>query len=135
MKYSILQEQMKYIRKSKNWKRLVNLIDDGYKGIFVILRIVSESDESVTAGDLAKEMNVSTARIASALNTLENKKYVKRESDAADARKVVIKTTADGEAALQKRKDEIKKMVSPMLDNLSDDEVKQLFAILNKMLK
>ena len=58
------------------------MIDDEYKGMFVILRILQESDGGTSLpGELAGLMNVSTALIARALITLENKKYKKRESD------------------------------------------------------
>lgn len=74
-------------------------------------------------------MNVSTALIARALNTLENKKYKKRESDKTDARKVVIRLTELGGRALEKRKKVVADMLEPMLNNLSDEE-KTLFSLM-----
>ncbi|MGN1235229.1 MAG: MarR family winged helix-turn-helix transcriptional regulator [Christensenellaceae bacterium] len=126
---------MKRIRETKNWRNLLELVDDGYKGMFVLLRIVQESERSVTAGELAKRMCVTTARIARALNTLEKKEYIRRESDESDARKVVIRLTSLGEEALKERKSAIAEMIEPMFNNLTEAEADALFSLLEKLLK
>lgn len=130
-----LQDEMKNICQSKNWRTLTGLIDDGYRGMFVILRILNESDGDVVAGDLAKKMNVSTARVASALNTLQNKGYVLRRPDGKDARKVVVCLTEQGAEALEQRKLYVEQTVAPMLANLTDEETATLFALMKKMLQ
>lgn len=134
MNTSIVQNEMRFLCQTKNWKKLVNLIDDGYRGMFVMLRILHESDGKVVAGDLAKLMNVSTARIASALNTLEKKNYIKRESEVNDARKVVIVLTEQGVIALEERKKNVQQMIAPMFENLTDTEIITLFSLLKKLL-
>lgn len=134
MNTSIVQNEMRFLCQTKNWKKLVSLIEDGYRGMFVMLRILHESDGKVVAGDLAKLMNVSTARIASALNTLEKKNYIKRESEVNDARKVVIVLTEQGVIALEERKRNVQQMISPMFENLTDTEIITLFSLLKKLL-
>lgn len=134
MNTSIVQNEMRFLCQTKNWKKLVSLIEDGYRGMFVMLRILHESDGKVVAGDLAKLMNVSTARIASALNTLEKKNYIKRESEANDARKVVIVLTEQGVIALEERKKNVQQMIAPMFENLTDTEIITLFSLLKKLL-
>ncbi|MGN0819325.1 MAG: MarR family winged helix-turn-helix transcriptional regulator [Christensenellaceae bacterium] len=135
MELSVILDEMKSLSQSRNWKNLIGLIDDGYKGMFVILRILQESQTSVVAGELAKRMNVSTARIARALNTLENKKYIRREMDDKDARKVIIRLTELGEQALEERKRIIKNMLEPMLENLTKQEINTFFSLLKKLLQ
>lgn len=133
MEYTDIKQMMEELCVTKNWKCLVGLIEDGYKGMFVVLKILRENGK-VVAGDLAKKMNVSTARIASALNTLERKNYITRTSEKTDARKVVISLTEEGERALIEREELISGMVAPMLYNLSDDETITLFTLLKKLL-
>lgn len=135
MDSSVIQDEMKSLCRSKNWRNFIGMIDDGYKGMFVILRILQESETSVVAGDLAKRMNVSTARIARALNTLESKNYIRREGDKADARKVVIRLTESGEQALEERKRVVAETLEPMLSNLTDEEISTLFSLLKKLLR
>lgn len=125
---------MNQIIKTKNWKTLIEILDEGYKGMFVILRILYESDKEVCAGDLATQMGVSTARIARALNTLESKGYVARKQQQSDARKVTVVLTEQGKLVLLKRKAEIESVVSPMFANLTDEERTQLLFLLKKLL-
>lgn len=129
-----IQEQMKKLCKTSNWRNLVGLIDEGYKGMFVILRILQESGASVASGEIAKQMGVSTARVASALNTLEGKDYIKREKEKSDGRKVVISLTDKGAEALKERQKRVSEMVEPMLKNLTEEEIAVLFGLLYKLL-
>lgn len=51
MDVCIIQYEMKSLCRTKNRKDMIGLIDDGYKGMFVILRILQESDGgNVVAG-------------------------------------------------------------------------------------
>ena len=135
MDYRVVEDEMKVLCQSKRWKNLIGLLDDGYKGMFVILRILQASETNVVAGELARIMNVSTARIARALNTLEGKNYIRRERDETDARKVVIRLTETGKQALDERKREVKAIFDPMFANLTEKETSALFSILKKMLQ
>ena len=135
MDYRVVEDEMKALCQSKRWKNLIGLLDDGYKGMFVILRILQASETNVVAGELARIMNVSTARIARALNTLEGKNYIRRERDETDARKVVIRLTETGKQALEERKREVKAIFDPMFANLTEKETSTLFFILRKMLQ
>lgn len=135
MNFREMQKEMKTLCKTDNWQRLMRLFDEGYKGMFVIMRILSESEGNVSAGVLAREMNVSTARIARALNTLEAKGFIKRESETGDARKVIIKLTAQGEKALEQRMREVEKIVEPLFYNLTEEELAKLFSLLKKLLR
>lgn len=135
MKFTEIQEEMNTLCQSKNWRNLVGLIDEGYKGLFVILRILSDEAAPLSSGALAVKTGVSTARIASALNTLEAKGFVRRESVEGDGRKVQISLTKDGEMALENRKRKVEEMIEPMLSNLSDEEASYLFFILRKLLR
>lgn len=133
MEFNSIRQKMKGLTGTKNWRNLVGLIDDGYKGVFVILAILEETD-GLASGEIAKKMNVSTARVARALNTLEKKGFIKRERSARDGRKVLIFLTENGRVAVLERINKIDKMVNPMLDNLTDDETATLFSLLYKLL-
>lgn len=119
---------------SDDWHKLLDMMSEGYRGMYVILRILYESKQDVIAGELAKQMNVSTARIASALNVLECKGFIKRERSHSDGRKVVICLTKDGEKAFVKRKKEVIVGLQPMLDKLTDEESATLLSLVLKLL-
>lgn len=103
--------------------------------MFVILCILQESKRDIVAGELAKQMRVSTARIAKALNTLESKNYIRRESEKSDERKVVIRLTREGELALEERKKSVDAKLASMFENLSEEETVTLFSLLKKLLQ
>lgn len=135
MDFAALQTAMKELGQTANWRTLVGLIEDRYRGMFVMLNLLRDSDGAVVAGDFAKRMGVSTARVASALNTLEGKGFVRRERDETDARRVVIRMTEEGEKALEERKAYINATLAPMLDKLTAEEAETLIRLLAKLLK
>lgn len=129
------QNEMKELCKAPNWRKFVDLINDGFKGMYNVLRILQESDRELTPSELAKQMDVSTARIATALNNLEAKGYILRSKPTSDdARRVAIALTEAGNAALEKRKKYVAQTVAPMLDRLSSSEAELLFELLKKFL-
>lgn len=134
MKLAMIREGMKGLCQSKNWRNAVGLIDEGYKGMFVVLQILQESDKPITSGELAKKSGVSTARTASALNALEKKGYVIREKEEKDGRKVLIRLTDQGRSVLEERKLKVEETIKPMLSNLTEDEIDDLFCLLKKLL-
>ena len=133
MEYSAIQNQMRTLCQGKNWRTLLGMLEDGYKGTYVMLRLV-QGRTDVTAGNLAKRMHVSTARIARALNTLEGKKYIRRENHEGDARKVIIRLTEEGERALDERNAVVRATLAPMFKNLTEEETASLFFLLHKLL-
>lgn len=128
-----IKDNMQRVFRLKNWKTFVDMIEEGYKGIFVILRIVRDNP-CVCSGDLARETGVSTARIAKALNTLEEKGFIERISEKTDGRKVLIKLTSSGEKALEERESHIVKTLKKAFDNLSEEEIVYFFELLKKLL-
>lgn len=128
-------EQINQLTQTSNWRQLIGLLDDGYRGMYVILKVLQDKGGKCGSGDMAKETGVSTARIATAINTLEKKGYVYRQGAEDDARKVVIHLTEQGEEAIEDRKKSVEKMIAPMLANLSEEESMQLFDLLKKFLQ
>lgn len=57
----------------RGWHELADLLEAGYRGEFVALRIVRDSPSQTVAGDLAAKMQVTTARVAAMLRSLEKK--------------------------------------------------------------
>ena len=57
MDTSSIQEEMRVLCQTKKWRELMDLLDSGYKGMYVILRILKESEKAVVPGELARRMN------------------------------------------------------------------------------
>ncbi len=118
-----------------DWRKLMDLMSDGSRGMIVILRVLYESKEEVVAGELARRLNVSTARVASALNVLEKKGYVTRCCSKTDGRKVVVRLTKEGEQAFLDRKALVLSRLQPMIDKLNDEECVTLLTLINKLIQ
>lgn len=127
--------EMRKIFQGKEWRKATNLLENGYKGIFVILRVLRDSKTEIVSADLAKQLDVSTARIATALNTLQRKGYIKRIPSAVDRRKVIIVLTPLGVEALEAREKEVNDFVVPLFNKLSAEEQIMLVNLLKKLLQ
>lgn len=130
-----VKENMKQLCQLSDWQTLVEMLVDGYKGMYVILRIIRDSEQSVGTCEVARQMHVSTARVATALNTLENKGFVVRSFWKNDARKVQLRLTEEGEQALAQREAQISQTVSQLLGKLTEEEAESFFCVLHKLLK
>lgn len=114
--------------------KMVHFKDDELKGIFIILRLLRIQDKEMLAGEIAKNLAVSTARVAVALKTLENKKYIIKYKPKHDGRQTIAKITEQGIFALQEREKNIVMMIQRHLEKLSDEETLQFQNILTKLL-
>lgn len=82
-------------------------LNDFNKGEIGVLSYLAFDKDEVTAGELSEKLNVSTARIASVLNSLETKNFIKREESLTDKRKTLVKITPEGESLAYKTKEQI----------------------------
>lgn len=108
--------------------------DDEFKGIFVILRLLRKQNRAMIAGEIATLLQVSTARIAVALKTLESKKYIIKSKMKEDARKTIVDITNDGLLALKEREKNIVHMIESHLNKLTEEETLQFQHIIVKLL-
>ena len=115
------------------WHELVKLLESGYKGEFVALRILRDSCTEVVAGDLAKKMNVSTARVAAMLKSLERKRFICRLRSQKDRRITVIEITQSGLQALEWRESQVFGFIEKLFSKLSDEEADCFVALAKKL--
>lgn len=94
------------------------------KGELGVLRYLY-SNKKVTSGDLSDFFDVSTARIASILNSLENKKLIIRKCDSFDKRKILINITEKGVKLTQDMKNEVQKRIEYLIGKIGLDSFEQ----------
>lgn len=136
MNEEVLLKSLRTIRKSEKWKEFIDFIESGSRGVYVILRYLRDSgNNDVVAGDLAKEMGVTTARIARALKGLEKKGYIQRKRMDPDGRKVSVILTQEGKLALQNRERELRLTLLPWLNRLDEKEQLKLIELLQKIVQ
>ena len=121
------------ILKTNHGKKIMTRTDIDFRGLSVIMFEISDGNN--TPSGLAKKLNITTARIARALNTLESKCYIERINDENDKRKTYIKLTDIGEKYLKKEKNCRDKFLENIIKGLSDDELESFINIFEKMAK
>jgi len=75
--------------------------ESGLTGPQLLVMKAIVQDDPVTAGQVAREVNLSQATVTSILDRLERKVYLRRERSNEDKRKVLIQLTEAGRAVLK----------------------------------
>ena len=133
MNYRRQAEEFYHILANNNNVKISKFLDDGLRGIYVILRIVRDSKTEILPGDIAKMMGISTARVAVALKTLEKKGYISKAPAAYDGRKIVLKITPAGLQALSERESAVYDFIESFLKKVSASEAQTFIDIAKKI--
>ena len=85
------------------------------------------------AGDLARQMKVSTARIAALLRRLEEKGLVMRCRSKDDARRTVVKITAAGAEYTAEIREQILKKTELLFERVGREDLSEFLRISAKI--
>ncbi len=97
-----------------------------------MLAIIAEN-KSICQKDIAQKLDISSAAVAVTLNKLEGAGYISRSQSFDDARKNHITITDSGVALLKKTKQIFDAMDAEMFEDVTDEEIEQMTAILSKL--
>lgn len=134
MEYTKLAELL--MKKIANIKKLMssNDISKSTHGEIYVLLYLLKQNRDIMPNEISKEMNISTARIANVLNSLENKKLVTRVINEKDRRKILVKITELGKLTAKKKSEEYLKVTTKILESLGKDDAQKFIEILDKLL-
>lgn len=99
------------------------------KGIAAVLGYLYETNETVTAGQISKFMNVSTARVAVLLKKMENKGLIIKETGTNDARTTVVRLSELGTKNAERLHNEIYSQISQMIDRIGMERLMEFIAV------
>lgn len=116
-----------------NFKKVSEIIQDGFSGMYFVLRIISDAKRELSAGDISDAFQVTTARTAVILSTLEKKRFISKSKSKDDARKTIVKLTESGKFALENRKNQIFDAINSIFSKLNEEELKSFYTILEKL--
>ena len=103
------------------------------RGELFVLNYLYNRDEGVHPKELSEKLSVSTARIASLLNHMEEKHLVVRETDLQDSRQVLVRLTPDGLDAIRRCRSDVLANVERMLEGLGPDDAREYIRIQEKI--
>jgi len=133
MDYTDLAKQ--FIDISYNFARdhRQQIIDEATHGESFVLIILSKKSGSVLPSEISNEMRISSARVAAALNSLENKGLITRQIDKSDRRKILVDLTPEGRILAQERVQAVIHVASQILSMLGEDDAKELIRIFSRI--
>ena len=95
------------------------------KGELGVLSYLEKIKGQITSGELSNILDVSTARVASILNSLESKKLIIRKCDSFDKRKILISITENGIKLTQCMKNEFRKRIEYLIEKIGLDNLEK----------
>ena len=123
-----LLDEMRTLHKVKMQKH----INEAFRGEAFILDYIAEH-EGVLPSQIGHEMEVSSARIASALNNLEKKGMITRQIDRHDRRKILIELTGEGREAADRHRQAMLRYITQMLRMLGEDDAREYIRIQKRL--
>lgn len=87
-------------------------------GCGALIKFLDESKSSVTAGEISRFMNVSTARVAVLLKKLEAKGLIVKETDPSDARVTAVRLSVKGRETAETMRTEFYSQVGLLIDSI-----------------
>ena len=126
-----------FLRDMAKKKRLPPHGDDvsaSMRGEMAVLRLLGESGLPLTAGDLSRDLRMTTSRIAAVLNSLQKKGMIERGEDAQDRRRVLVRLTAEGSALCEQRKACVRRRLAAIFERLGMEDTREFMRIMGRIL-
>ena len=124
-----LLEYMHSLRRAKHQKS----INEALHGEAFALHLISLQNEAIQPSAISSEINVSSARVAQILNSIEKKGWITREIDHHDRRKILVRLTQEGEAAAEEHRIRVLSLAAKMLSMLGEQDAAEYVRITGKL--
>ena len=122
-------EKMKLLQRAKPHKH----INEAVQGEAFVLHYIAYNGGDVLPGEISHEMDVSSARIAAALNALEKKGLITRRIDPKDRRKILVAVTGAGMEEAERHRQAAVGVAAKMLGMLGERDAAEYVRITGKL--
>ena len=147
MYYETLADELLHIRANLLRVPAHQKLSNMLRGELFVLNYLYDHDTMVHPKELSENLSVSTARIASLLKHMEEKKLivrtqdtadsrqiiVRRTQDTADSRQIIVRLTPDGERIIQKYRKDVLSYLARTLESLGPDDAREYIRIQKKI--
>ncbi|MCM1513534.1 MAG: MarR family transcriptional regulator [Anaeroplasma bactoclasticum] len=128
------EKAIELIHKMKPSKSdFINQLNMTDRGIHFILGYLEDAKGKVIAGDLAKHLNVSTARIAVLIKKMEARSLIRTYSSPEDARKTIIEITEAGKKQVDAFKEELISGMERLIEVVGVKDIEEFIRISMKI--
>lgn len=135
MNYEKTAETLFEQLRTRSSSSLTDILNEFNRGEVGVLSYLAFEKDEASAGELSEKLNVTTARIASILNSLENKKFIKRKEDNSDKRKTLVVITDKGKELANNTKKEIINKIILVIKEVGYNEINEYVKIALKIRK
>ncbi|MDO5425792.1 MAG: winged helix DNA-binding protein [Eubacteriales bacterium] len=97
-----------------------------------VLFWLDRASQKVLSGELAKNLDLTSGRMANILRNLERKGYIHRENDIIDRRKVYVRLTDSGKNHFTNTYQETFRQHEKLLNSLGDQDAAEFIRLLKK---
>ncbi len=104
-------------------------LSEGNAGISAVLRILYESPNDMTAGNISEFMHVSTARVAVLLKKLETQGLIVKDCDVNDARITIVRLSETGRQKVEQMREEVCAELGAVIDKVGMERMMEFIAI------
>lgn len=98
-------------------------------GIGMVLRCLEEVGSPVSAGEISRYMNVSTARVAVLLRTMSDKGLIVKDSDSFDARKISVSLSEKGREVNRQTTEELIEIMSEIVEKVGSENFELFLSV------
>jgi DNA-binding MarR family transcriptional regulator len=102
------------------------------KGEMYLLHSLCEHPKPIIPGCLSAKMNISTARTAVILNSLEEKGLIERNIDKGDRRKILVTITDAGRETIRKKQAEMFRTFAETLREMGESDAKEFVRLVSE---
>ena len=130
----IVKEIMEiFIKPKKNKHQIQEIIGELSKGEVGVLAYLLNVNNNISSNELEKHLQVSSARIASTLNSLEKKGLIKRNKSEEDKRKIIISITKNGRITIEKHREKVERYLRKMVEILGEKDSLECIRIVKRI--
>lgn len=108
-------------------------ISASIRGEMAVLRLLGEEGRQIAAGEISRQLNMTTSRIAAVLGSLQKKGFITRETDSEDKRRVLVELTQRGRDFRAERKADALRHMQQMLMRLGEDDAREFVRLMKRM--
>ena len=122
-----------FVKPKRQKQHIQEIIGDLSKGEVGILAYLLNEKNNISSNELENHLQVSSARIASTLNSLEKKGLIKRSKSEEDKRKIVISITTNGIRKIEEHQEKVKRYVEHLVETLGEKDSLEFIRIVKRI--
>lgn len=133
MDYTSLAQELLTVRANLLQVPASQQLSQMVRGEMFVLNYLFTHEGAIHPKELSRQMAVTTARIASLLNHMEQKQLLLRRADPGDNRQVIVELTEQGRKTTREIRAQVIRYLSTMLEGLGPEDAQAYIRIQKKI--